>query len=346
MITLIKFRFKSARPDLLDIKKFEDFCAQNSTWNKVEGPLLIAPVKISSRFYSLLHIIFRPLLKNYKRSGAIVSLGLPYFIYLFSKTFPDFSFNYDLRVLWTWDVWQPKYDEIEKLVRRSKINLLLLSSYQATDYFRKLSIPNCEVHWVHETIDTDEYQTKPWNERSVHILSFGRSYSKYHNKIIEGCDLNNINYKFHERKDGKDVAIQGVKPSSLQFSTWPEFKRGLSDAQICICFPKALTHPEVAGEVSTVTLRYLQAMASKCLLIGSAPLDMKYLFDYNPVIEVDWNDPVGQLVNILENPEPYFDLIERNYETVCKKFHYRNGLEMIDQLTNDSLSRIKKNVLV
>ena len=337
MITLIKFRFQSDRPDLLALKSFEDFCSQHSSWCKQNGPLLIAPLKWSSRFYTVIHIFLRPFLKRYKKLGAILSLGLPYNIYIFSKNFPYFTMNCDLRVLWTWDVWQPKYEDVEKLIRKSGINLLLLSSFQATEHFRRLNIPNCKVHWVYETINTDEYYNKLWDERRINILSFGRSYVKYHDKIYEGCKLNNINYMFHERKDGRDVAIHGVKPSTLQFPTWEEFKNGLADAQICICFPKALTHPEVAGNVSTMTLRYLQAMASKCLLIGSAPLDMKYLFDYNPVIEVDWEDPVGQIKNILQNPAFYTELIERNYESVCKKFHYRNGLAQIDELINKYL---------
>jgi hypothetical protein len=110
---------------------------------------------------------------------------------------------------------------------------------------------------------------------------------------------------------------------SLQFQTWENFIDGLADAQICICFPRSITHPELAGSVSTLTLIYLQAMASKCLIIGAAPLDAQHLFDYNPVIEIDWTDPTGQIERIIQNPEPYQELIEKNYHAVCTLFHHK-----------------------
>ncbi|RYE11691.1 MAG: hypothetical protein EOP34_12020, partial [Rickettsiales bacterium] len=308
---------KNSRPDILLLKDFERFCAKSSNWNTRQGAYLFWPIRISSRLYTGLHTILHPMLQSYKKRGAIVSLGLPYHLYLFSKTFPYYTISSDLRVLWTYDVWEPKFKEFEQLVRKSKINLLLLSSLQATEHFKNLHIPDCKVHWVPESVNPDDYRIKPWNERSTHILSFGRSYKKYHEAILEECKANNINYKYENRKDQKDVAVQRVKSSTLQFATWDSFVAGMADAKICICFPKALTHPEQVGSVSTITLRYLQAMASKCLIIGSAPLEVKYLFDYDPVIEVDWNDPINQIKLILDNYALYQDLIEKNYEVVC-----------------------------
>ncbi|RYE14986.1 MAG: hypothetical protein EOP34_04840 [Rickettsiales bacterium] len=266
-----------------------------------------------------------------------MSLGLPYNLFLFSKTFPYFTMNSDLRVLWTYDVWEPNYNRFEQLVRDSKINLLLLSSLQATEYFKNLNLPDCEVYWVPESINPNDYRIKPWKERNTHILSFGRSYKDYHEKIVEGCKLHNINYQYEKRKDRKDVATRRVKPSSLQFSTWESFLNGLADAQMCICFPKTLTHPEQVGNVSTLTLRYLQAMASRCLLIGSAPLDLQHLLNYNPVIEIDWSNPIEQVKNILKNSHHYQDLIEKNYETVCTRFHSKNTIAVIDQLISEQL---------
>ncbi len=337
MITLITSKIKSKRPDLLLLQDFEKFCAENSNWNTATGALLPHPNPISTRFYTLLHYILQPILRLYKKKGAVVSLGLPYRLFLYSKTFPYFTINSDLRVLWTYDVWQPKYREFEHLVRESKINLLMLSSLQATKHFRKLKIPNCDVHWIPESINTADYQFKPWNERKIHLLSFGRSYSKYHEEIVTGCKLNNINYQFEDRDDNRDVAVERVKASTLQFPTREDFIAGLADTKICICFPKALTHPEYAGDVSTFTLRYLEAMASKCLLIGSAPAEAEYLFDYNPMIEIDWNNPVDQIKEILENPGPYLDLVEKNYNTVLTKFHYSNSITKIEQLIKISL---------
>jgi len=337
MITLINSRIRTSSPDLMLLQDFEQYCTQNSSWNTKQGPVLFAPNSISSRFYTAIHKALKPALKAFKIPGAIVSLGLPYSIWLYGKSFPYYSFNCDLRVLWTYDVWEPKYKEVEQLVRKCKIQMLLLSSYQATEYFRKLCIPDCEVHWLPETVNPNQYKSKPWKERSINVLSFGRSFMKYHENIVEGCNSNKFNYQYQERNQTKDVAVQGLK-QKLQFPTWDSFVDGLADAQICICFPRCETHPQLAGNVSTLTTRYLQAMASKCLIIGSVPLDVKYLFDYSPIVEVDWNDPVGQIKHILQNPEEYEKLIQKNYEAVCDFFHHNNTIRNISNLVSRKLS--------
>ncbi|RZJ58543.1 MAG: glycosyltransferase family 1 protein [Hymenobacter sp.] len=338
MITLVTSRFQDNTPDRLLLQDFEQYCAQHSTWHSEQGPLLFSPGQVSSRLYTALHLAARPFLKYRKKRGAIISLGLPYRNYLFSKTFPYFALNYDLRVLWTYDVWEPRYAEVAELVRESRVGLLLLSSWQATEHFRGLNLAGCTVQWVPETINPATYRSKPWAERTTNLLSFGRSFLDYHRRVVAGCQAHQITYKYQEQSETKDVATQGMKTAALQFPTEEAFLDGLADAQICLCFPRSLTHPQLAGEVSTLTLRYLQAMAAKCLVLGAAPLEATRLFGYNPVVEVDWQDPVGQLQTILRNPAPYQALIERNYAFVCSKLHYQHALNTIHELTTNMLA--------
>lgn len=339
MITLITSRIHDKSPDLALLQDFEQFCSKNSTWSVKKGAVLFSPRSISSRLYSACHTMLRPVLKKYKFSGAVVSLGLPYRKTLFSKTFPYYALDCDLRVLWTYDVWEPDFPSVELMVREAKINLLLLSSYQATVHFSKLNIPECEVHWVGETVNVDDYRQRPWEDRKTDILSFGRTWRKYHDKITEPCVEKGINYKFQQLEGMVDTAVNGLK-KGLQFPTWGDFVAGLSDAKICICFPRSVTHPALAGNVSTLTLRYLQAMASKCLVLGAAPSELKFILDYNPVIEVDWDDPAGQITQILSNPEVYQELIEKNYRTVTKFFHHKNAVDKIDSLVKNRLNTI------
>ena len=69
--------------------------------------------------------------------------------------------------------------------------------------------------------------------------------------------------------------------------------------------------------VSVVT-GIVPSMVSTCLLVGHAPKEMVELFSYNPVVEIDMEDPVGQIREILENFSDYIPLIEKNYtETVA-----------------------------
>ena len=75
-------------------------------------------------------------------------------------------------------------------------------------------------------------------------------------------------------------------------------------------------HPERAGDVETMTTRYLQSMVSKCLVVGHAPAEMIGLFGYNPVVEMEMHRAGEQLLEILERYEEYVPLIERNFEAV------------------------------
>jgi hypothetical protein len=57
-------------------------------------------------------------------------------------------------------------------------------------------------------------------------------------------------------------------------------------------------------------------MVSKCLIVGHAPSELTHLFGYNPVIEIDWEDPASQLQDLLRNMSDHGELIERNYDTI------------------------------
>jgi len=315
MITLARSRFRDQRPDILLLQAFEEFCATHSEWKTADGPILFPPTKVSTRLYAFLHTVSRPVLRSIGRSGAVLSLGLPYRHYLLGKTFPYFALGYETRALWTYDVWEPGFDSFEQLVREAKINLLLLSSYQATQYFRRRLIPDCEVHWVPESIDPSSYFAKPWSERTIDVLAFGRPHLSYHARIAAGCLRERINYVFQPK-----------------YPTFQDLAHGLANAKLCVCFPRSVTHPESAGMVSTLTLRYLEAMASCCLLIGDPPAEARKLLGYNPVIEVEWSDPVGQIQTLLQDGDAHQPLLQKNLAQVNGRFHSRNFVVRVERL--------------
>ena len=67
-----------------------------------------------------------------------------------------------------------------------------------------------------------------------------------------------------------------------------------------------------------MTLRYLESIAARCILVGRCPPEMKDLFGYEPVIEADESGPAGQLDAILAKPQAYAELIERNYQRMME----------------------------
>ena len=79
-------------------------------------------------------------------------------------------------------------------------------------------------------------------------------------------------------------------------------------------------------------------MASKCLILGKMPYDMSFLFNYCPIVEIDEDNPVKQILSILKNFDDYIPLIEKNYSEV-RKFHtWSNRVSDIE----DAIENFKK----
>ncbi|HEX4639162.1 MAG TPA: hypothetical protein VH170_06730 [Chthoniobacterales bacterium] len=310
-IALVTARLRDNRPDFIDIHSLEEGCLQSTSWQRKPGAVLFHPVKISSRLYTLFHTLLRPFVSRIRINDVVVSIGLPYRHYFFGKTFPYFTFGSKLRVLWTWDAWEPKLEKIAALAREARIDILLVSSLQSSELLRAKLQQVCEVHWLPEAVDVSEYRAKAWNDREIDVLSFGRSLPRYKDAIRGAKGLNCVLDK--------------------KFPTKEEFISALADSKISICFPKAVTDPDIAGRISTVTLRYLQSMAAKCLILGEAPAETQEMFGYDPIVPVDWRDPVGQLLHITSHPEEFASLIEKNFAEVTRNHKVSNFAARIDE---------------
>lgn len=314
-----------ARPDFDDIRALERACLQCTKWQARPGAVLFHPVKISSRLYTLFHTLLRPFLSRIHLDDVVLSIGLPYRHYFFGKTFPYFTFGSKLRVLWVWDAWEPKLEGIAALAREAKLDLLLVSSLQSSEILGSMLRETCDVHWVPEAINISEYRAKPWTERTIDVLAFGRSLPRY-KEAIRGLRAKGLNCVLDQR-----------------FPTREEFISALADAKISICFPRTVTDPDVAGCISTVTHRYLQSMAAKCLIVGETPIEAEKMFGYDPVVAVDWRDPVGQLLQIISHPEPFTSLIEKNFAAVSSHHDVKNFAERIEQCVHQKLQRSRVN---
>lgn len=280
--------------------------------NKPNWEIINGVGSIQARVLRQLLKFIPPIQLPIKKHKNYVVIG-----YQKEKFFPYFHFNADLKVLWMYDAWEPLFNEIEKTIRAYKINLVFTASKQSADYFNTLNIPNFQSHWIPEGIDVTQYQFIPYHERTTDILQLGRKWNEYHVKIktVE----NDLVYQY-EKKAGQII-----------FPTREEFLFGLANSKISICVPSDITHPERTGKISTITNRYLQSMASRCLILGKLPHDMLHLFDYNPIIEIDEENPVAQIEAILANFDTYIPLIEKNYEVV-KNFH--NWDNRVTQIEN------------
>ena len=217
------------------------------------------------------------------------------------------------RILYLFDAWPEKYDQIERVVKHLKIKVLFVSSSQAAIQLQK-RFSETQVCFCPEACKVEEYEFKPLADRTIDVLQLGRRYDVLHTALMTN---RNINYLYQK------------EAGSLIFPTQDLLKKGFADSKISVCFPKSVTHPVESGGLETVTNRYFQSMASKCVLVGKAPAELITLFGYNPVIELDSKDPLNQVMEILNQIQKYESLVEMNYSTLKKNHTWVNRWMLI-----------------
>jgi len=102
-----------------------------------------------------------------------------------------------------------------------------------------------------------------------------------------------------------------------------------------ICFPQCDTNPFRGGNVETLTQRYWEAMLSGCLMVGRAPKELIDLVGYNPIIDVDWEDPENQLLDILNNVTSYQDLVDKNYSTAISRGPWDSRMNLMKNFLSE-----------
>jgi hypothetical protein len=91
---------------------------------------------------------------------------------------------------------------------------------------------------------------------------------------------------------------------------------GLANSRISLCFPASDTHPSRAGSVEVLTQRYLEALASGCLIVGRSPRDLVALLGFDPAINLDLDTPADHLRSLLEHIDAYQAHVDRGVERV------------------------------
>lgn len=209
----------------------------------------------------------------------------------------------------------------ERLFRLCHVQRAFFTSSMVVEHFREV-FPHGEWHWMPEAIELEKYRTaRHWEARDIDVLEFGRKYLRYHSEVRDVLSRHGLRHVFERT------------PGQLVFPDRQAFIEGLGRSKISICFPQSQTHPERFGSIETLTQRYLESMACGALIVGHAPAELVQLFGYDPVIGVDWKNPVGQLRELLARPQDHDALRARNQQSVERCGHIRNrAAELAAQL--------------
>ena len=216
-----------------------------------------------------------------------------------SFCFP-FGYTYDI-VPVLWDTWPRYHNRIILSFKRHHVKIAFFTQRIVAEKMQSL-LPDTECRWLPEGINAAAYSKGDLlSVRSTDVLEFGRVNTAYHAAI----SARRGGVMFRLPKDG------------LLFKDFDSLKQGLASSRIVINFPRCDTNPEMAGGIETLTQRYWECMLSRTLMVGRAPKELVDFIGYNPVIDVDWNNPRGQLVRLLANIDRYQGFVDKNFDVAA-----------------------------
>lgn len=201
-----------------------------------------------------------------------------------------------------WDCWPYLFDNVADFIARNNVRTAIFTS-SMTAKLMKERFEGLNVLSVTEGIDVAPYlEGKLLKDRTIDLLEFGRSNSK-----VLKFNMNNPDFVHKYSKNGEWV-----------FPTNKELYEGLADSKVSLTFPRCDTHPEIAGNIETLTQRYWECMLSRVVMVGRAPFELVNLLGYNPVLEIGTNDPVEIILDVVRNPDKFQPLVDKNRAMALK----------------------------
>ena len=240
-----------------------------------------------------------------------------------SKLFP---FAYWTEIIpYCFDCWEPDYPAWRSFFLRHRVRLAFFSARQSARHFAGV-LPAMKSLWLPEATDPSEYHPeRRLADRDIDVLEVGRKYDRFHSSIVQVMAANKRVHLFEKIK------------GEIVFADKASFTDGLGRSKISVCFPCSQTHVERSGSIETVTHRYFESMASKCILLGHCPAELADLFGYNPVFEIQPGGEVQQIESILSNLDSFQAIVDRNYDRLLQVGTWRSRASVIME-TAETLS--------
>ena len=223
-----------------------------------------------------------------------------------------------------WDVWEPEWPSWVSALRRFEPPLVVVTSVQSAEYLRG-ALDGTRVEWLPEATTVAAYNPGPaLVDRPIDVLELGRRYDAWHSAVRPALAGTRGSSHLYEKRRGE-----------LVFPDERGLRDGLARSKVSVCFPSSITHPERAGSVRTMTHRYLESIASRCLVLGQAPPEVSMLLGFDPVLEVDMHDPWGQLSSVLGCIDSFQDGVDRARTSLLEVGDWRARVRELLALIRD-----------
>lgn len=308
---------KWLQPEVLrnDYQYYKQWCTE--AW-QASGGIVVPNNRLSFETKKKLSV-FNPinliLPSGLKGSPLIVCCG----------AFPSYSawpflFRHEIIPI-IWDCWPRYHKRMLQSLKYCNVKTVFCTSSQVANLINSHS-SKTKAFWLPEGIKVEAYKNGPkLEDREIDILELGRIYSQVHSALTRTDVVENSKLLF---SDG----------NTLLFKSFADLKNGIANSKICINFPRCMTHPEMAGDIETLTQRYWECMLSGTLMVGKTPKELVDVCGYNPVVELEIENKTSieiamQIRNILDNIESYQPLCDKNRDYALHNASWTKRIELI-----------------
>jgi hypothetical protein len=201
-------------------------------------------------------------------------------------------------VPFAWDVWEHQWDHWARELTRLRVKVGFVTALESAEALSLRCKRTTVLHLPEATTLRSFGGGGPLASRSIQVLELGRRSERWHDAVRGALEWGSRRHLYQRA------------PGQVVFPTHAALIAGLEDSAISVCFPSSRTHPERSGRVTTMTHRYLESAAAGCLILGDPVPELTSLLGFDPVIAVDWDDPAGQveeIVSHLDNWQPVVD---------------------------------------
>ncbi|MCR4633452.1 MAG: glycosyltransferase [Erysipelotrichaceae bacterium] len=227
--------------------------------------------------------------------------------------------------LYIYDCWEPEFDAWQKVIDEIRPDYVFFCFKQTYEHYKDI-YEKC--YWVPQSADLDYFKDLGI-EKTRRFIQMGRVNPKMHEAIL--------NYlKDHNLEDQNDNYVYRRKEKTNLFPELPVLVREINRSKFIVCIPKCYENFKRTGNVSGITARYFESIACKTLIIGKKPVSFDDLFPSDGMIEFneDLSDFGEKIDDLLEHPQKYQDIVDRNYECLMKYNTWGNRCDQIMSIIN------------
>lgn len=214
-------------------------------------------------------------------------------------SFPDYAF-YET-IPFVWDCWPRNFDRLCKWLNKYQIKTMIVTCHKTKRKLQEV-FPYMNILSVMEGVDISLFEKgKDLKDRTIDYLEYGRNADKV------------VMYSFPS-----SMRVLRGQEKDLTMIPYDKLFEAMKNSKIVAAYPKTWTNPELACGLETLTQRYWECMLSRMVMIGHAPKELVDFVGYNPVVEVNLEEPDEQLQYILHHIEDYQELVDKNRETALR----------------------------